>query len=477
MLVIRADYDQHRARTHGEILRVEPPQGRQTRLGSDHATTLILGALLVAGALTIPTPAATAVGTDCTQDLAALEVVYLPDSTSLWEIQQDGSIDDGGLVGTGRTDSYDDFTVFAVDDGTNGREDYTNPAGTCTYEAGGRQVAFPTQTTVAGLQLSRKVYVPASGASFARFYNQVTNPTGSAMTITVYTADGEENTLGSDSATIVRDSSAGPGVAFVGDVLDTAVSWLTTSDPDPDTGDPVLAHNLDAGFSRTVKDRVDSVQQDGGDTDALTFEYQNVTVPAGGTVSYLSFEAQRANVAAAGDAARFMDASPAALFTGLSVAEAAATQNWDAGDIDGDGVLNATDNCPGVASPNLADTDNDGQGDVCDNDVDGDGIAERHRDRLRHQPAQGRHRRRRRARQRRQLPQGRRRRRRRLPAGDRRGQQRPPGVQDHAQGLRDQVRSGHDQGQGKGQAQGRRHDAGARLHERSRTGARQGRRS
>ena len=421
---------------------------------------LILGALLVASALTIPTPAANAFGTDCTQDLATFDVVYLSDSTGLWDVQQDGSIDDGGLIGTGRTDSYDDFTVFAVDDGTNGREDYTNPGATCTYEAGGRQVAFPTQTTVGGLQLSRKVYVPASGPSFARFYNQVTNPTGSAMTITVYTADGEENTLGSDSGTTLRDSSAGPGVTFVGGVLDTAVSWLTTSDTNPDTGDPVLAHSLDAGFSRTVKDRVDSVEQAGGDTDALTFEYQNVTVPPGGTVSYLSFEAQRANVAAAGEAAQFMDASPSALFTGLSVTEAAATQNWDAGDIDGDGVLNATDNCPGVASPNLADTDNDGQGDVCDSDADGDGIAERPGDRLRHQPAQGRHRWRRRARQRRQLPEGRRRGRRRLPAGDGRGQQRPPGVQDQAQGLRDHHRSGHDQGQGQGQAQGHRHEAG-----------------
>ena len=33
---------------------------------------LILGALLVAGALTIPTPAANAIGTDCTQDLELL---------------------------------------------------------------------------------------------------------------------------------------------------------------------------------------------------------------------------------------------------------------------------------------------------------------------------------------------------------------------------------------------------------------------
>jgi hypothetical protein len=336
---------------------------------------LIIGALLVAGALTVPTSAANAVGTDCSQDLDLIGTLYLTDSTAVWDVQDDGSIGDGELVASGRDDAYDDFTVFAIDDGTNGREDYTNPAFTCTYEAGGRQVAFPAQTTLGGLQLSRKVFVPASGPSFARLYNQVTNPTGTAMTITVYTSDGAEGNLGSDSSTVIEDSSAGPGVAFVGNILNTAVSWFTTSDGSPDSGDPVLAHNLDAGFGRVVKDRVETVEQDSGAADALNFAYTNVLVPAGATVSYLSFEAMRASSAEAGDAARFMDANPAALFTGLSVADAAAIQNWDASDIDGDGRANATDNCPGVSNPTQADTDKDGAGDACDADADGDGIA------------------------------------------------------------------------------------------------------
>ena len=95
------------------------------------------------------------------------------------------------------------------------------------------------------------------------------------MTITVFTADGDEGSLGSDKPTTIEDSSAGPGVAFVGDVLDTAVSWFATSDGLPDSDDPVLAHNLDAGFGRAVKDRVDTVEHD-PDPDApdyLTFAY------------------------------------------------------------------------------------------------------------------------------------------------------------------------------------------------------------
>jgi len=42
-------------------------------------------------------------------------------------------------------------------------------------------------------------------------------------------------------------------------------------------------------------------------------------------------------------------------------------------DDDGDGVVNAVDNCP-VPNPDQTDTDGDGLGDACDNDDDGDGI-------------------------------------------------------------------------------------------------------
>ena len=44
-------------------------------------------------------------------------------------------------------------------------------------------------------------------------------------------------------------------------------------------------------------------------------------------------------------------------------------------DTDGDTIADDTDNCPLIANSDQADLDSDGSGDLCDDDIDGDGIA------------------------------------------------------------------------------------------------------
>jgi uncharacterized protein (TIGR03790 family) len=46
----------------------------------------------------------------------------------------------------------------------------------------------------------------------------------------------------------------------------------------------------------------------------------------------------------------------------------------DPADLDGDGIENGDDNCRAIPNPDQRDTDGDGYGNLCDGDVDGDGI-------------------------------------------------------------------------------------------------------
>ena len=43
--------------------------------------------------------------------------------------------------------------------------------------------------------------------------------------------------------------------------------------------------------------------------------------------------------------------------------------------MDGDGIVDSEDNCIETPNPDQKDTDNDGIGDICDDDLDGDGVA------------------------------------------------------------------------------------------------------
>ena len=64
----------------------------------------------------------------------------------------------------------------------------------------------------------------------------------------------------------------------------------------------------------------------------------------------------------------------AIVLAGLSTTPVIA-QTVNASDADGDGIADTVDNCPNTANRAQRDTDDDGMGNACDNDIDNDDIA------------------------------------------------------------------------------------------------------
>jgi hypothetical protein len=296
-----------------------------------------------------------------------------------WDIQSgnadisDGSIDQDG----GRTDAYDSFPAATVStDGGTTWKDYSNVNATgCTIVASGQEVDFPADTTsVPGLEMTRKIYVPNSGLAFARFITFLHNTGASPITLKIDLGGGKNSwNLGSDSGTTVDLTSSGDGGSAAADFasLTTDDNWATTWDGTTGSGaDPNLAHNWQFGNT----DRASAVGAPNSSPDALFFVFDK-TIDPGATVAYMNFEAMRATNADAESIAETLATMPAAAIAGISDAEAAQIANWPVTDRDVDGVPDASDNCPSSANADQADLDKDGIGDACDDDVDGDGLS------------------------------------------------------------------------------------------------------
>jgi hypothetical protein len=139
----------------------------------------------------------------------------------------------GGTVASTLNDAFDGYntlclslnnTVATCETGNANFAIYNKngPATTeCTGTASGvnRQVVFPTQTS-GSIAMSRKVFVPDND-SFARWLNYFTNTGATAQTVTMVIA----NNLGSDSNTIITNSSTG---STTSPFNDTSAKWVAT---------------------------------------------------------------------------------------------------------------------------------------------------------------------------------------------------------------------------------------------------------
>jgi Thrombospondin type 3 repeat len=340
----------------------------------------LLKTLIAAGALLALVPVGAQAATD-----PSCKPPLFDSAGSRWDLDATsatGAISDGGIDTTvppdgtvDRSDSYDTWPLLNISTDGSNWTNYTAGTAACTTDLDGREVLYPP-VTVAGLSVSRRVYVPATGTAFARFVNVLTNPGTDPVTVGVDLggSPSDNGDLGSDSSTTVFSTSSGD--TFVGPDDSWASSWDgSVNTGGTPNGDPGLGHVFESAIPGP--DRIDSFNP-GETMDAI---FRQVTLAPGQTLVYTQYETQAADPTAAGQTAAALAAEPAESYAGLSDADRAATQNFCAGDCDRDGRTDGTagtavaDNCPGVSNGDQADLDADGKGDACDDDIDGDGVS------------------------------------------------------------------------------------------------------
>ncbi|MCB9552439.1 MAG: carboxypeptidase regulatory-like domain-containing protein [Myxococcales bacterium] len=246
-----------------------------------------------------------------------------------WDIADDGHVEQGTF------DAFDGALRLRV-----GGQAF--PVGArVTAELGGRQLRIGP-AAVAGLQVRRKVYVPAD-AGFARYAEIIDNPSGAAVAVTVQLT----GRLGSDGETRLVASSSADGQTTAAD------DWWITDDGDAGGGDPPVELTF-SGVGARVEPSLARVV---GATYTIDLP---VVVPASGRVVVLHFARQRPNRAAAlADAGALASLSGGAL-AGLRVDERAGVVNFNAApDADGDG-LSDVDELTSGTDPAAPDTDDDG---------------------------------------------------------------------------------------------------------------------
>jgi hypothetical protein len=291
---------------------------------------------------------------------------------SLWDFEADleGDIFDGahGANGTWRDDAFDGYGRLLVDvTGGPAGAFYSSPGNDeCGREEGGREITFPA-VTIEGLQVSRKVYVPAAGPGFARWLDILTNPGAATATVTVRFL----GNLGTDAApppptTVVFGTSSGDNTVTIAD------TWATTDDNGAG-GDPQIVH---------LWDEANTGRPDGPEGITLAnanenfdVQYSNVSIAPGQTAVFMHLAALRSTRGTAAEAAQLLQSGSGMVFNGMSAAEGDALRNWVGADFDRDGLANTADNCPHTANADQVDLDGDAQGDACDDDMDNDGLA------------------------------------------------------------------------------------------------------
>lgn len=204
-------------------------------------------------------------------------------------------------------------------------------------EIGGRQVVI-TQPGLAGLDVTRKIYVPQDGY-FARYLEVLRNPGGSPVTVDVRLTSNfrfiskVQNGFTFNREPRIVSTSSGDTVLGISDP--TARDHWVVVDDDEDgdpfvssTNLPAIGHIFDGPNAPFNVTDAQFNANFTGNYGQLTETWRSVTVPAGGQVALMHFAVQQTSRVAAQASAQRLDQLPPEALNGLTAAEIAAVQNF-----------------------------------------------------------------------------------------------------------------------------------------------------
>ncbi len=220
----------------------------------------------------------------------------------IWDFSNDGSINNG------TSDAFDGAAFLQISDGgSNQSFAYTTP----TLEYNDREQVFAGTGPILDVDITRKAYVPATGAGYARMTEFLTNNTASTITRTITLT----SYLGSDSGTRVLKTSSGDLAVTSGD------NWIITDDSTDGGGDPAILHFFSMDGAAVQPTNVSL----SGDT--LTYSF-NVTLRAGETKALMHYLAQSQTLSELTSLANSLNSNMTSyLTTGMTATEASQVAN------------------------------------------------------------------------------------------------------------------------------------------------------
>lgn len=204
---------------------------------------------------------------------------------------------------------------------------YNAGGAAAALELNGRQVALASRP-LAGLAVQRRVFVPSAGQAnadgFVRYLDSLTNNTGAAITVAV-----RIGSVGIGGGRL-RDNAATVWRTHSDDAqLEASDRWLLTDDNNAEGGPAAVGH-LIFGAAGIAPTTTAFSFADPNQPSALAWQFTDVRVDPGATVSFLSGFVHEANRADAQDEVEhLLRAQTADFLFGLSEAQRASIVNFD----------------------------------------------------------------------------------------------------------------------------------------------------